>query len=355
MATNNTIPTEFVPLAVGAMDVGRYIQKGGETSGAYLKGMADLASNHNYLLAKSGHVVVNQTDVASIAWAAGDIKWAEYRVRIPKLLNRLTLTVKVTATSTGGNYQVRAKIGATTTAYSVAAASGTQTLTIALDNTTAIDDYDYLELEFKMSAAGNFLPTQVLAYSTWQTGALDSLSAAGTPYQTACVPQDPNQYNVDEPLAVTMLKDMAAGAKHMHAMNMRCIANWSLWANWTSINSLDAGLAIERDAAITRAAMVRQFIYVRRDGVNNINWFVRCRLDGYTATPGKIVVDWLEHSTIDALDVNSSSSVWYEQGVQVPNTMSPGLLRLAGLGGESVGKTLYIHSFAIWDSSVGVE
>lgn len=355
MASNNLIPTEFVPFVVGAMDTGRYIQVGNSTSAGYLKGVKDLAYNHNYLLAKSGHVVINQSDYAEISWIAGDIKWAEYVVRIPRLVKRDGLTVKVTATSTGANYQVRAKIGPTTSAWSTAAASGTQTLTIALDNTAAWDDYDYLELEFKLSGAGTFKPTQVLAYSAWQTGAIKSLDAAGAPWQTECVPQDPNQYGIDKPITVTMVKDLLAGAKHMHKANMRCIANWSVWTDWADINYYDVGIQIAQDAEITRPRMARQFIYYKRDGVANINWFVRCRLDGYTATAGKVVVDWYERSTIDALSVNSANSTWYSNGIQVPNLQDRTLLRLSGQGGESSGKDLYIHSFAIWDSSIGVE
>lgn len=345
----NTIPSEFTPFVTGAMDVGRYIQKGGETSAPYLKGVADLAANHNYLLGKISRQIIAQADTATIAWTTGTINWAQYKIRMPKLVDRSLIRVGVTATCSAGTYQVRGTTAAGTTAWTTAASSGTQFFDVTFDPALAdVFGFDDLLLDFQMSTAGDFLPTAVIAFWAPLSGTGSTLEAAGAPWQTTCVYQDTDQYAVDAPLSVVQVQELLSGLNHMYSAYKRCVANWSAWFDWANKNTYDGGIKAAYDAGFTRTRTVRQFKFAPRylpTGLNRLNCFVTARTDNYTGTAGRISLSNIDSAEPATVTIPSASAT--EEYLNPPS--APGYLALGGRGGGGAGEDLYILRFSIWD------
>lgn len=352
----NTIPTEFMPFVTGALGTGRYIQEGGQTTAPYLRGVSDLASNHNWLLARSGHVQVNQAGFATIAYtvAGGAIPFAEYPYRIPRLSDRSELIIHVTGSASVGTFQVRAITSAGTSAWTTGIASGTATIIAAATPSDHLDPSEYVTLEFQMSTDGNFSVTLVQAYSRAYTGTLDALSAVGAPYQSTCVPQDIDQYDENRALSVTQMRDLVAGNNAMFLGNVRALVNWCVWTNYKNLNTFDGGYRVPRVSGRVQTVPVTQFMVTQREGTRAIEINTRARVDNYSGGGGPgVVAMGFGSDTPYYKNVTASTSDWMTVGTisgrDYPSSGQRHYLTLRGKGANTATEDLYIHAVAVFD------
>ncbi len=350
----NTIPSEFSPFVVGAATNGREIQVGGQTSAPYLRGTVDMASNHNWLLAQSGHVQVNQTGSAAIVFTSGggEIPFAEYPYYIPKLSQRDELTVIVTGSASTGTFQVRAVTAAGTSSWSTGIASGSASVTVAaqnVDESTGLGDR--VTIEFQMSTTATFTVTRVQVYARAYTGTLDTLTAAGAPWQTLVVPQDLDQYGENKALSVTQVRDLLSGANAMFRGNRRALVNWCTWTNYKNINSHDGGISVPYLNDRVQPVTAREFLVTPRVGVRRYLVETRGRVDNYSGShgPGVIALGFAGRNDYYR-SLTSATSSWHVGGVDANIQGVRDYLQLRGKAANATGEDLYIHAVAIFDT-----
>lgn len=351
----NTVPADFRPYVSGEEKIEEYIRSGGHGTAPYWNGVKTAALNLNHLMGYSVKPVILQHGEASIPWSSGVVTWAKYVVRIPRLVDRRTLRVEVTAAASAGTFQVRGTIGAGASSAFTTATAGPATVSFDVDFTGY--EYQVLTLEMKLSTAGNFLPYTVYAYSKplMAGGTTISLPTNGPVIYT---PQDEDQYAVDLPLTVAMMGDMSQACQGMFKDNVGAIVNWSYWANHATLPTADLGAAAPYDSSNPfPAKTIGQYIYTPREGVTRLKVFAAARLDNYASNPGKITVWWRGDTNLStSVDVGASTTdfsafnweVW-EMSVRVPQGNGPFYLDLRGRG-SSEG-TLYVQSFAAFEDS----
>lgn len=349
----NTIPTEFMPFVTGAAGTGRFIQEGGQTSAPYLRGVADMAANHNWLLARSGHVQVNQTGLATIAFTSGggEIPFAEYPYRIPRLADRDELVIHVTGIASAGTFQVRAITSVATSAWTTGIASGTASIIVGARPSGPNDLTEYVTLEFQMSGSAKFSVLRVQAYSRAYTGTLAALSAVGAPWQSTCVPQDSDQYDENRALSVGQVRELIAGNNAMFLGNARAIVNWCVWTNYKNIDTLDGGYRVPRVSGRVQPVPVTQFLYTPREGVRDIEIVTRGRVDNYSGSGGPgVIAMGFGSSTPYYETVTASTSDWQSGSISdrdFPDGRQ--FLTLRGRGANTSNEDLYIHAVAVFD------
>lgn len=349
----NTIPSEFSPFVVGALAPGREIQVGGQTSSPYLRGVVDMASNHNWLLARSGHVQVNQSGEAAIVYAGSVIPFAVYPYYIHKLSQRDELTVIVTGSASAGTFQFRAVTSAGTSAWSASTASGSVNITAAAQVVNeGTGAGDRVTLEFQMSGAATFTVTRVQIYSRNYTGTLDTLTAAGAAYQTSCVPQDTDQYGADKALSVTQVRDLISGANKMFRGNRRAVVNWCAWTNYTNIDTYDGGIAVPYVNDRVQPVTAREFMITPRDGVRRYLVETRARVDNYSGSfgPGVVALGFAGRNGYYRA-ITSAASTWDTTSLPLEANIQGvrDFVQLRGKAANDAAEDLYIHAVAIFD------
>ena len=287
MANDQSAGAEFRPFVVENFKPNKYIQAGGQTTTPYLRGVQDLAYNHNTILANTQHaLIVQQQPNASVAITFTGaptevIPFAKYIIWVPSIPGRTTIQVQVSGSTTGGaQFQVRGVTATGAGTYSAATTSGnTATFTVPV----SMAAYQLLTLDVKLDGNFNFSPAAV--YCTYAPFATTTLSGV----TADIVPQDVLQYGVDRPLAVAMLRDLIQTNAYLYTKNVRCIQNWSYWGNWTS-GVLGSNVGMRGPAAsfssATQKNTVSEIYYVPRQGVQSISVFATGRTDGGGALRG---------------------------------------------------------------------
>lgn len=362
MANDQAASAEFRPFVIENFKPNKYIQAGGQTSTPYLRGVQDLAYNHNTILANTQHaLIVQQQPLASVAITftaapTEEIPFAKYIIWVPSIPGRANIQVQV-AGSTGipgtTTFQVRGVTATGAGSYSSATSSGnTASFTVPV----SMAAYQVLTLDVKLSGNDTFSPASV--YCTYEPYAATTLSGV----TTDIVPQDVLQYGVDRPLAVTLLRDLIRANDYLYKKNVRCIQNWSHWGNWTSgVLGSNVGLmgATASFSSPTQKSTVSELYYVPRQGVTQISVFAAGRTDGGGAARGIYFKfrgedTWYGNTFAATTVITEGNWEIWNTPIPVPQgTVGPLYLCMAATP-ESGTSDVRVQAFAIYEASAGI-
>lgn len=351
MANDQDSAAEFRPFVAGAFKPNQYIQAGGQTSTPYLRGVQDLAYNHNTLVANVQHELVAQhanDSFPAITYTATPISFAKYIIYIPGGLGRTALNIKVVADCSVATYAVRGVTGAATGTMSTPVATGVEaTCTVTVD----AGGFKLLTLDFELSAGGTFTPQSV--YVTLDPYASTTLSFVNT----NVVPQDVDQYGADRPLAVVMLRDLIRTNNQLYLEHRRCIQNWSYWGDWahatTPVTTADVGLNGPTDTRNTKQ-VISQLYYRPKQGVKQLALFAAGRTKSYPTTTEGIYfrfssdMPWVGAGFATATTVTTEGSwaIW-DVSLPVPNNSTSPIY--VDIGVESSSNKAYTQAFAVYE------
>lgn len=287
MSNNQNASGKFRPFVISEFRPGDYIHTGGDVASPWRNGLKVMAENHNTIMARHGHVLVNQSSNSdiSVITGPGPIKFAQYVVRVPSIPGRSNLTVLVLAETTGGTtFRVRASTAIATSSWSGFTASGGDAQ-VTVDITP--DAYKLVSIEFELSGAGDFHPQNVFVLQTAIT-TTDIGAYSADPINARHMPQDTDsQYGADRALSVVSIRDLLASQDEHFKKCGRHIVNSCYWGDWASISTVNRGfLDIGYDADIDGPRVIGDFVYFPRDGVQRLAIFLAGETNGYTAFNG---------------------------------------------------------------------
>lgn len=356
---SNYAPDQFRTFVSGEESIGSFIRSGGLNTSPYWNGGTTAAANFNHLLANSHKPIIEQCGSATIPWVENpNIPFATYVVRAPRLHNRRTLRVEVTATTTTPiRFQIHANLyGQSTFTSSVTSSGGT-----AICDVETLDDslWDTLTLGFTLDEAGDFTVTHVRAYSLPSGTDLGTIQEViGTGFVLngpVYTPQDLAQWGVDEPLTVAMVSDLVVGLRGMYRDNLGALVNWCWWGDQTEYVTGEDGLKINYSATIYAPVARSQYIYYPRPGVKFLTCFVMAHVTDYASAAGYLSFNWIgSTSGVKAPIVSGTSTVtrgsWavWEYNLRVPESSGPIYLDLRGMG--STDGSLIIQSVAVFEN-----
>lgn len=352
MANNQDAAGKFRPFIESDFKPHTYIRSGNDTV-HYYKGVRDMAYNNNTLMARAKHPIINQVDspqtATTIAGTTSPLAFAHYVVWTPSIPGRDTIDVTVTATCPGVRFQVRGVTPAGTGSYSAASSVGGSTVTCVVPVTTGT--FQAMTLEFKLSAGGNFLPTKIYSVQTDI-----STTDIGTTANTRFVPQDSTQqYAIDQPFTVDMVRDLNKTNNNLFSRNIRCVHNWSFWGDWTSVISSNKGISRAYTADTANKVHVSQLYYLPRPGVTRLVVFMAGRTHNYGATAGESWITFDDETfgggnftTATTVTTSGSWAVW-QSDIDVPTGVTGPLLLNLSMKTPGVGTTTCLQSLSIWE------
>lgn len=370
MANNQNASGKFRPFVISEFRPRDYIHTGGDAATPWRNGMTVMAENHNTAIARHGHVLASQIGTFDPIVGPGPVEFAKYVMRMPAIAGRTTVTVYVTATTTGGTtFQVRGSNTVGTSGWSAATASGsTASVDVTCTSVPTTDDitdnpYSLLTLGFQLSGAGNFLPSEVYIVQTPIT-TTDIGDYDTNTENVRHIGQDTDQYSTDRALSVASVRELLASQDEHFHQHGRTITNQCIWTDYSTVSTLDDGIAGKSyNADETSESPVMEAIYFPRQGVRRIACFVAARVDGYVATPSTIFIGFRRGFNLTEVGVSISTAttvftegswVVWGQMLAIPEDESPQHI-VVSVYAPLAGNTVYLQALAMLEAPDWIE